>query len=49
MSDLFNGKFQEMSSLRRKYALSTNFDSWFTYCVLSQQNSVSVEVVLRTF
>ena len=28
--------------------MSTNIDNWFTYCVLSQQNSVSVEFVLRT-
>ena len=28
--------------------LSTNFDSWFTYCVLSQQKTFSVEFVLWT-
>ena len=38
-----------MSYLRKKFALSTNFDRWFTYCVLSQQNSVSVEIALLTF
>ena len=35
--------------MNRKFALSTNFDGWFTYCVLSQQNSVSVEFVLWPF
>ena len=38
-----------MSYLRKKFALPTNFDRWFTYCVLSQQNSVSVEIALLTY
>ena len=46
MSNLFNGKFLEMSNLRRKFALSTNCDSWFTYCVLNQQISASHELEL---
>ena len=46
MSKLFQRKFVEQSYLSGKLATSTNFDSWFTYCVLSQQNSVSVEIVL---
>ena len=29
--------------------MSTNFDCWFTYCVLSQQNSVSVEFSFELF
>ena len=33
----------------RKFTLSTNFDSWFTYCVLSQQNWISVDFVLWLF
>ena len=48
MSKFFKGTFVALSNLRRKFAISTNFDSWFTYCVLSQQNSVSVESVLWT-
>ena len=48
MSKLFKGAFVELSNLRRKFEMSTNIDSWFTYCVLSQQNSVSVEFVLST-
>ena len=46
--EIFKGAFIELSNLRRKFAMSTNIDSWFTYCVLSQQNSVSVEFVLWT-
>ena len=49
MPILFSGTFVELSNLRRKFALSTNFDSWFTYCVLSHQNSVSVEFVIWLF
>ena len=37
MPNLFKGTFVELSNLHRKFALSKNFDSWFTYCVLSQQ------------
>ena len=48
MSKSFKGASVELSNLRRKFVFSTNFDSWFTYCVLSQQNSVSVEFVLWT-
>ena len=48
-SKFFKGKIVELSNLRRKFALPTNFDSWFTKCVISQQNSVSVEFVLWTF
>ena len=48
LSELFKGAFIELSNLRRKFAMSTNIDSWFTSCVLSQQNSVSVEFVLWT-
>ena len=48
-SKFFKGKFVELSNLRRKFALPTNFDSSFTECLLSQQNSVSVEIVLWTF
>ena len=29
-SKFFQGKFVELSNLRRKFALPTNFDSWFT-------------------
>ena len=47
MSKLFKGAFVELSNLRKNQR-STNIDSWFTYCVLSQQNSVSVEFVLWT-
>ena len=43
---IIQGPFVELSNLCRKFAMSTNIDSWFTYCVLSQQNSVSVEFVL---
>ena len=43
ISNLFKGTFVELSNLLRKLALSTNFDSWFTYRVLSQQNAVSTE------
>ena len=43
LSKLVKGAFVELSNLRKKFAMSTNIDSWFTYCVLSQQNSVSVE------
>ena len=43
MSKLLKGTFVELSNLRRKKAMSINFDSWFTYCVLCQQKSVSVE------
>ena len=46
MSKLLKGAFVELSNLRREIAISMNIDSWFTYCVLSQQNSVSVEFVL---
>ena len=45
-SKLFKGTFVELSNLHRKFAVSTYFDSWFTYCVLSQQNSVLIEFVL---
>ena len=48
-SKLFKGSFLELSNLRRKIALSTNFDSSFTYYVLSQQNSISVGYVLWPF
>ena len=44
MSKLFKGTFVELSNLRRKKAMSINFDSWFTYCVLCQQKSISVEI-----
>ena len=43
MSKLLKGTFVELSNLRRKKAMSLKFDSWFTYCVLCQQKSVSVE------
>ena len=43
MSKLLKGTFVELSNLRRKKAMSIKFDSWFTYCVLCQQKSVSVE------
>ena len=46
MSKLFKGTFVELSNLRRKFAMSTDIDNWFTYCVLSQQSSVSVEFLL---
>ena len=49
MSDfltLFNGTFVQLSNLRRNFALSKNFDKRFTYSVLSQQDSVSIEFVL---
>ena len=46
MSNLFQENFVEVSNLRGKFALSTKFDSWFTYCVLSRQKSVSVEFEL---
>ena len=46
MSKLFKGAFVELSNLRKNNAMSTNIDSWFTYCVLSQQNLVSVEFVV---
>ena len=46
LSKSFKRAFVEVSNLRRKVAMSTNIDSWFTYCVLSQQNSISVEFVL---
>ena len=45
MSNLFKEKNVELSNLRGNFALSTKFDSWFTYCVLSQQKSISVEFV----
>ena len=46
MSKIFKGAFVELLNLGRKFAMSTNIDSWLTYCVLSQQNSVSTELVL---
>ena len=46
MSNLFPEIVVELSNLRGKFALSTKFDSWFTYCVLSRQKSVSVEFEL---
>ena len=49
MSNLSKGTFVELSNLRGNFGLSTSFDSWLTYCVLSQQNSVSVVFVLWTF
>ena len=42
-------KFVELSNLRRKIAFSTNFDSWFVYCVLSEQNALSSELYLEVF
>ena len=48
MSKLFKGTFVQLSNVRRKFAISTNFDSWFTYSVHSQQNTVSVEFVFWT-
>ena len=42
-------KICRTSNLRGKFALSTKFDSWFTYCVLSQQKSVPVEFLFWTF
>ena len=47
MSKLYKQAFVELSNLRRKFAMSTNIDSLFSDCVLSEQNSVSVEDVLE--
>ena len=49
MLKLYKGKSVELSNQRRKLALSKNFDSWFIYCVRSQQNPVSVKFVLWPF
>ena len=49
MSKLFKWAFVELPKLRRKCATSTNIDSWFTYCELSQQSSVSVDLYFELF
>ena len=49
MSKLFNGKFQEMSNLRRKFALSTNFDSWFTSVYLVNKIQFRLKLYFELF
>ena len=49
MSNLFKEKFVELLNLRGKFALSTKFDSWFTYCVLVNKNQFRLNLYFELF